>query len=132
MARKSACLIAGRNNAVLAHYEMGIFPTFREMFQNTIRKFSNTIKLPADSLIVSADRIRMKVRFLVKSDGFFAFLEGMIKKKVVGKAFQKCTLKFCGQKKDFFTSISEKLNVKNWGGNALLQCRHSGYKATSV
>ena len=79
MARKSACLIAGRNNAVLVHYEMGIFPTFREMFQNTIRKFSNTIRLPADSLIVSADRIRMKVRFLVKSDGFFAFLKGIIK-----------------------------------------------------
>lgn len=80
MARNSICLIAGRNNTVLAHYEMGIFPTFREMFQNTIRKFSNTIKLPADSLIVSADRIRMKVRFLVKSDGFFAFLKGIIKK----------------------------------------------------
>ena len=80
MARKSACLIAGRNNTVLAHYEMGIFPTFREVFQNTIRKFSNTIRLPADSLIVSADRIRMKVRFLVKSDGFSAFLKGIIKK----------------------------------------------------
>lgn len=80
MERNSTCLIAGRNNAVLAHYEMGIFPTFREMFQNTIRKFSNTIRLPADSLIVSADRIRMKVRFLVKSDGFFAFLKGIIKK----------------------------------------------------
>ena len=80
MARKSACLIAGRNNAVLAHYEMGIFPTFREMFQNTIRKFSNAISLPADSLIVSADRIRMKVRFFVKTAGFSAFLEGIIKK----------------------------------------------------
>lgn len=80
MARKSACLIADRNNTVLAHYEMGIFPTFREMFQNTIRKFSNAISLPADSLIASADRIRMKVRFLVKSDGFSAFLKGIIKK----------------------------------------------------
>ena len=80
MARKSICLIAGRNNAVLAHYEMGIFPTFREMFQNTIRKFSNTIKLPADSLIVSADRIRIKARFFVKTAGFSAFLKGIIKK----------------------------------------------------
>ena len=90
MARKSACLIADRNNTVLAHYEMGIFPTFREMFQNTIRKFSNAISLPADSLIVSADRIRMKVRFFVKTAGFSAFLEGIIKKKAVGKVFQKC------------------------------------------
>ena len=130
MARKSACLIASRNNTILAHYEMGIFPTFREMFQNTIRKFSNTIRLPADSLIVSADRIRIKARFLVKTDDFSAFLKGIIKKKAVGKAFQKCTLKFRGKTKDFFTSISEKLNVKNRGGNALLQCRHSGHKAT--
>ena len=122
MARNSICLIAGRNNAVLAHYEMGIFPTFREMFQNTIRKFSNAIRLPADSLIVSADRIRMKVRFFVKTAGFSAFLEGIIKKKAVGKAFQKCTLKFRGKTKDFFTSISEKLNVKNRGGNVLLRC----------
>jgi hypothetical protein len=122
MARKSACLIAGRNNAVLAHYEMEIFPTFREVFQNTIRKFSNAIRLPADSLIVSADRIRKKVRFLVKSDGFFAFGEGIIKKKAVGKAFQKCTLKFRGKTKDFFTSIAEKPNVKNRGGNVLLRC----------
>ncbi len=122
MARKSACLIAGRNNAVLAHYEMGIFPTFREMFQNTIRKFSNAISLPADSLIVSADRIRMKVRFFVKTAGFSAFLEGIIKKKAVGKAFQKCTLKFRGETKDFFTSISEKPNVKNRGDNVLLRC----------
>ena len=122
MARKSTCLIAGRNNAVLAHYEMGIFPTFREMFQNTIRKFSNAISLPADSLIVSADRIRMKVCFFVKTAGFSAFLEGIIKKKAVGKAFQKCTLKFRGETKDFFTSISEKPNVKNRGGNVLLRC----------
>ena len=80
MARNSICLIAGRNNTVLAHYEMGLFSTFCEMFQNTIRKFSNAIRMSADSLIVSADRIRMKVRFLVKSDGFFAFLKGIIKK----------------------------------------------------
>ena len=80
MARNSTCSIAGRNNAVLAHYEMGIFPTFREVFQNTIRKFSNVISLPADSLIVSADRIRVKVHFLVKSDGFSAFLKGIITK----------------------------------------------------
>ena len=130
MARKSACLIAGRNNAVLAHYEMGIFPTFREMFQNTIRKFSNTIRLPADSLIVSADRIRIKARFLVKTDDFSAFLKGIIKKKAVGKAFQKCALKFRGKTKDFFTSISEKLNVKNRGGNAWLPCGNNGHKAT--
>ena len=122
MARKSACLIADRNNTVLAHYEMGIFPTFREMFQNTIRKFSNAISLPADSLIVSADRIRMKVRFFVKTAGFSAFLEGIIKKKAVGKVFQKCTLKFRGETKDFFISISEKPNVKNRGGNVLLRC----------
>jgi len=115
-------LIADRNNTVLAHYEMEIFPTFREMFQNTIRKFSNAIRLPADSLIVSADRIRMKVRFFVKTAGFSAFLEGIIKKKAVGKVFQKCTLKFCGETKDFFTSISEKPNVKNRGGNVLLRC----------
>ena len=130
MARNSICLIAGRNNAVLAHYEMGIFPTFREMFQNTIRKFSNAIRLPADSLIVSADRIRMKVRFFVKTAGFSAFLKGIIKKKAVGKAFQKCTLKFRGETKDFFTSISEKLNVKNRGGHVWLQCGNNGYKAT--
>ena len=80
MARKSICLIAGRNNAVLAHYEMEIFPTFREVFQNTIRKFSNAISLPADSLIVSADGIRMKVRFLVNTDDFSALLKGLIKK----------------------------------------------------
>lgn len=80
MARNSTCLIAGRNNAVLTHYEMGIFPTFREMFQNTIRKFSNTISLPADSLIVSAGRIRITARFFVKTDDFFAFLKGIIKK----------------------------------------------------
>ena len=122
MARKSACLIAGRNNAVLAHYEMEIFPTFREMFQNAIREFSNAISLPADSLIVSADRIRIKVHFLVKTDGFSAFLKGIIKKKAVGKAFQKCTLKFRGKTKDFFTSIAEKPNVKNRGGNVLLRC----------
>ncbi len=122
MARKSACLIADRNNTVLAHYEMGIFPTFREVFQNTIKKFSNAIRLSADSLIVSADRIRKKVHFLVKSDGFSAFLKGIIKKKAVGKAFQKCTLKFRGKTKDFFTSISEKPNVKNRGGNVLLRC----------
>lgn len=120
MARNSICLIAGRNNAVLAHYEMGIFPTFREVFQNTIRKFSNAISLPVDSLIVSAGRIRITARFFVKTAGFSAFWEGIIKKKAVGKAFQKCILKFCGQKKDFFTSISEKLNVKNRGGNTLL------------
>ena len=122
MARKSTCLIAGRNNAVLAHYEMGIFPTFREMFQNTIRKFSNTIRLPADSLIVSADRIRKKVRFLVKSDGFSAFLKGIIKKMNEQKSFLLYALKFCGKTKDFFTSISEKPNVKNRGGNVLLRC----------
>ena len=122
MARNSNCLIAGRNNTVLAHYEMGIFPTFREMFQNTIRKFSNAISLPADSLIVSADRIRIKARFFVKTDGFSAFLKGIIKKKAVGKAFQKCTLKFRGKTKDFFTSIAEKPNVKNRGGNVLLRC----------
>ena len=80
MARKSACLIEGRNNAVLAHYEMRIFPTFREVFQNTIRKFLNAIRMSADSLIVSADRIRIKARFFVKTDGFSAFLEGIIKK----------------------------------------------------
>ena len=80
MARKSACLIASRNNTILAHYEMGIFPTFREKFQNTIRKFSNAISLPADSLIVSADRIRITACFFVKTAGFFAFLEGIIKK----------------------------------------------------
>ena len=130
MARKSACLIAGRNNAVLVHYEMGIFSTFREMFQNTIRKFSNAISLPADILIVSADRIGMKVRFLVKTAGFSAFLEGIIKKKAVGKAFQKCTLKFFGKTKDFFTSISEKPNVKNRGGHAWLQCGNKEHKAT--
>ena len=122
MARKSACLIADRNNTVLVHYEMGIFPTFREMFQNTIRKFSNAISLPADSLIVSADRIRITACFFVKTAGFSAFLEGIIKKKAVGKAFQKCTLKFRGEMKDFFTSISEKPNVKNRGGNVLLRC----------
>lgn len=122
MARNSICLIAGRNNAVLVHYEMGIFPTFCEMFQNTIREFSNAIRLPADSLIVSAGRIRITARFFVKTVGFSAFWEGIIKKKVVGKAFQKCTLKFCGNKKDFFTSISEKQNVKNRGGNVLLRC----------
>lgn len=112
------------------YYEMGIFPTFHEVFQNTIREFSNAIRLPADSLIVSADRIRITARFFVKSDGFFAFLEGIIKKKVVGKAFQKCTLKFCGKKKDFFTSISEKSNVKNRGDHVWLQCGNKGYKAT--
>lgn len=122
MARKSACLIADRNNTVLVHYEMGIFPTFREMFQNTIRKFSNAISLPADSLIVSADRIRITACFFVKTAGFSAFLEGIIKKKAVGKAFQKCTLKFRGETKDFFTSISENLNVKNRDGNVLLRC----------
>lgn len=122
MARKSACLIAVRNNAVLAHYEMGIFPTFREMFQNTIRKFSNAIRMSADSLIVSADRIRKKVRFLVKSDGFFAFLKGIIKKRMSKKAFVFYALKFRGETKDFFTSISEKPNVKNRGGNVLLRC----------
>ncbi len=130
MARNPACLVAGGNNAVLVHYEMGIFPTFREVFQNTIRKFSNAIRLPAASLIVSADRIRITVRFFVKTAGFSAFLEGIIKKKVVRKAFQKCTLKFCGKKKDFFTSISEKSNVKNRGGHAWLPCGNKGYKAT--
>ena len=122
MARKSACLIADRNNTVLAHYEMGIFPTFREMFQNTIRKFSNAIRMSADSLIVSADRIRITARFFVKTADFSAFWEGIIKKKAVGKAFQKCTLKFRGETKDFFTSIAEKPNVKNRGGNVLLRC----------
>ena len=80
MARKSTCLIAGRNNAGLAHYKTGVFPTFQGGFQNTIRKFSNAIRMSADSLIVSADRIRMKVHFLVKSDSFSAFLKGIIKK----------------------------------------------------
>ena len=80
MARKSACLIADRNNTVLVHYEMGIFPTFQGGFQNTIRKFANAIRMSADSLIVSADRIRIKVHFLVKSDSFSAFLKGIIKK----------------------------------------------------
>ena len=122
MAQKSACLIADRNNTVLAHYEMGIFPTFREMFQKTIRKFSNAISLPADSLIVSADRIRIKVHFLVKTDGFSAFLKGIIKKGMSRKAFLLYALKFCGKTKDFFTSISEKPNVKNRGGNVLLRC----------
>ena len=122
MARNSICLIAGRNNAVLAHYEMGIFPTFREMFQNTIRKFSNAIRLPADSLIVSADRIRKKVHFLVKSDGFSAFLKGIIKKWMSRKAFLLYALKFRGKTKDFFTSIAEKPKVKNRGGNVLLRC----------
>ena len=130
MARKSVCLIASRNNTILAHYEMGIFPTFREVFQNTIREFSNTIRLPAASLIVSADRIRITARFFVKTAGFSAFREGIIKKKVVGKAFQKCILKFCGETKDFFTSIFENLNVKNRGGHAWLQCGNNGYKAT--
>ena len=80
MARKSTCWRMGGNNAGFAYSEKGVFPTFQGGFQNTIRKFSNAIRMSADSLIVSADRIRMKVRFLVKSDGFFAFGEGIIKK----------------------------------------------------
>ena len=122
MVRNSTCWRMGGNNAGFAYSEKGVFPTFQGGFQNTIRKFSNAIRLPADSLIVSADRIRMKVRFFVKTAGFSAFLEGIIKKKAVGKAFQKCTLKFRGEMKDFFTSISEKPNVKNRGGNVLLRC----------
>ena len=80
MAQNPTCWRMGGNNAGFAYSEKGVFPTFQGGFQNTIRKFSNAISLPADSLIVSADRIRIKVRFLVKSDGFSAFLEGIIKK----------------------------------------------------
>lgn len=38
------------------------------------------------------------------------------------KAFVFYALKFRGEMKDFFTSISEKPNVKNRGGNVLLRC----------
>lgn len=80
IAQNPTCWRMGGNNAGFAYYKTGIFPTFQGGFQNTIRKFSNAISLPADSLIVSADRIRIKVHFLVKSDGFSAFLKGIIKK----------------------------------------------------
>ena len=122
MAQNPTCWRMGGNNAGLAHYKTGVFPTFQGGFQNTIRKFSNAIRMSADSLIVSADRIRITARFFVKTADFSAFWEGIIKKKAVGKAFQKCTLKFRGKTKDFFTSISEKPNVKNRGGNVLLRC----------
>lgn len=102
MARNSTCLIAVRNNAVLAHYEMEIFPTFREMFQNTIRKFSNAIRLPADSLIVSADRIRIKARFFVKTDDFSAFLKGIIKKMNEQKSFFALRPKVSRKNERFF------------------------------
>ena len=102
MAQNPACLIAGRNNAGLAHYEMGIFPTFREVFQNTIRKFSNAISLPADSLIVSADRIRITVRFFVKTAGFSAFLGRNNKEKSGQKSFPEVYPKVLRKKERLF------------------------------